>query len=801
MISKCIRVLLLIFALGFAHAQNSSARAAVNASVPAPGDHNRLPVQRVVLYKNGVGYFEHSARVHGTQELNIDFTTSQLNDVLKSLTVVDLGEGRISSVRYNSIAPLAERLKGLRLPFGERITRDDYLIALRGARVEVRSGPATATGKLLSVDKTKKQTAKGDVIESTEFSIITDSGEMRNFELGPGTSVRLADHDLNAEVGRYLSLVSSSRSRDLRGMTISASGTGEREIFVSYVSEVPIWKSTYRIILSDKGTSKPRLQGWAIVDNTIGEDWKDVHLTLVAGAPQSFIQEISQPFYTRRPVIPLPESVQLTPQSHEATLEEENVPPPPPPAPAVGYGAGGGVGAGSGGALGGGVFRVGGNGNLSGIVRDPTGAVVPGARVTVSNDSGFSQTVHADSSGRYSFNNVPPGAAKVDFSYPGFKSQRTNTYISANYRNEVNTNLSLGAATETVEVTAASMATAPGVLNAALARQSSEAQGKEVGDFFQYDLGQRITLAKNQSALVPILNAPIEADKVTLWNEESGALRALWLKNTSGETLDSGTFNIIDSGTFAGEGVFATVHPNERRLLSYAADTAVQVKSQQESSQKPYTHVKIAKGLMVLTREQRQSTTYAIHNADSSPRDVVVEHPAAENWKLAQGGPKPEESSASFHRFRVKVDEGKTEKISVDEFRPEETQYVLTNLNSRTVAVLIEQKRITPAMQQAFERILAQKQKIGDLDQQIATREQEVSQITNDQTRLRENMKALKGSAEEKALIQRYTSQLNTQEDRLATLRKEMTDLKAQRDQAQQELERMVLAINLDEGF
>ena len=286
-----------------------------------------------------------------------------------------------------------------------------------------------------------------------------------------------------------------------------------------------------------------------------------------------------------------------------------------------------------------------------------------------------------------------------------------------------------------------------------------------------------------------------------MWNEESGALRALWLKNTSGQTLDSGTFNIIDSGTFAGEGIFATVHPNERRLLSYAADTAVQVKSQAESDQRPYTHVKIAKGLMVLTREQRQSTKYAIHNADASPRDVVIEHPAEENWKLAKDGPKPEESSASFHRFRVKVDAGKTETLSVDESRPEEAQYVLTNLNSDTVAILVNQKRVTPAMQQAFDHILAQKVQISDLNQEINQRDQEVTEITKDQNRLRENMKALKGSAEEKALIQRYTSQLNAQEDRFATLRKEIADIKAQRDQAEHELERMVLEINLDEGF
>src|SRR5208282_6707328 len=106
------------------------------AATPAEAS-SRLPVKRVVLYKNGVGYFEHATRVHGTQDLSIDFTTAQLNDVLKSLTAVDLGDGRVSSVRYNSIAPLDERLRSLRLPFGEQITQVEYLTALRGARVEV----------------------------------------------------------------------------------------------------------------------------------------------------------------------------------------------------------------------------------------------------------------------------------------------------------------------------------------------------------------------------------------------------------------------------------------------------------------------------------------------------------------------------------------------------------------------------------------------------------------------------------------------------------------------------------------
>ena len=161
--------------------QSQSAKLKPATAPVSSADAARLPVKRVVLYKNGVGYFEHTARVHGDQELGIDFTTGQLNDVLKSLTVVDLGDGRISGVRYNSIAPLGERLKALRLPFGEQVSRTDFLTALRGARVEVRSKGETAVGRLLSVEQEDRTTDSGTTYHVTGFSVLTDLGEMKNY--------------------------------------------------------------------------------------------------------------------------------------------------------------------------------------------------------------------------------------------------------------------------------------------------------------------------------------------------------------------------------------------------------------------------------------------------------------------------------------------------------------------------------------------------------------------------------------------------------------------------------------------
>ncbi len=756
----------------------------------------RLPVRRVVLYKNGVGYFEHTARVQGTQDLSIDFTTSQLNDVLKSLTAVDLGEGRVSSVRYNSIAPLGERLKSLRLPFGEQVTQAEYLMALRGARVEVRMGAASAAGRLLSVEKTRKQRSKDDFEDVTSFSIVTDAGEMKNFELGSGTSVRIAERELTDEVGRYLSLIGSSRARDVRRMSFTAGGSGDRDIFVSYISEVPIWKSTYRIIFPAKPGEKPLLQGWAIVDNTIGEDWKDVQLSLVAGAPQSFIQDISQPFYARRPVVPLPESIMLTPQSHQATLESDRL---EQFAELQGAGSGGGVGSGSGAGIGGDTFH--GTG-LSGLVKDPTGAGVSGAHVTVRNEeTGAAQIATTDRQGRYSFSDIQPGNSALFVNAPGFQRfNLTNVYLGVGRNNQIDATLNLGSASETVEVNAA-VPTVNTEMAEVAAKQGSQAEGKSAGDFFEYKINQKISIGKNQSALVPILQAHIEAEKVTLWNEGSAPLRALWIKNTSGQVLDSGSFNILESNTFAGEGVLETIHPDERRLLSYAGDAAVHVKYAEDSTEKPFSRVLIAKGVMQLTKEQRNVKKYAIRNADTESRQVIVEYPAEEGWKLTPVTPQPEESSESFHRFRVPVDAGKTAELTVEAVHPEETTYALTNLDDDEVALLVKQKRITPAMQQAFDQILKQKEKIDGISNQISERKRESDQITADQNRIRENMKALKGTSEEKALLQRYVGQLDSQESRLAVLRQESSGLTVQQSQARADLDRMIMQVNVDESF
>lgn len=672
----------------------------------------KLPVRRVVLYKNGVGYFEHLGHVRGSQDVHVDFTSAQLNDVLKSLTVLDLSGGKITGVDYNSEAPLARRLATLRLVLGEKPSMDDFLGALRGARLEVRTPRgAVMSGKLLSVEQ-KSIVKDNGTNECIEISLVSDNGEVRTSEVTPATSIRIAEKDLQVEVGKYLGLVASSRDQDLRRMTISTTGAGDRNLYVSYISEVPIWKTTYRIVLPSKAEKKPLLQGWAIVDNTIGEDWGDVELSLVAGAPHSFIQQLSQPYYARRPVMPLPESVQLTPQTHLAALETTSV-------------TSGGVGGGAAG----------------GLMGETGGGVGSGSRRAM----GLPMMAPG-----------PPPAPAMP---------------------------------EEVEVEEA--------------REESEpvAEGNELGDLFEYKLKERVTIRKNQSALVPILQTDVSAEKVSLWSESLGVarpLRALWLNNASNLTLDGGSFSVLDSNTFAGEGIVEAIKPGERRLLSYATDLGLLVEAKSESTLERITRVRINRGMMVTTSEEREKKIYIVRNEDTTPRSLVIEHPARPEWKLGEDDPKPEEKASGLYRFRLNVEPKTTERLVINETKPLHSQYELKAVTEDQIELLVRQKSINADIEKALRAIAAQKGVLADFDGRIKEQQKTIDQIFSDQGRLRENMKSLKGSAEEKTLLQRYTNQLNEEETQLDTLRKKKQDLEGQQQLAETLLRNMIQQLQMD---
>jgi len=663
----------------------------------------RLPVKRVVLYKNGVGFFEHLGRVRGTEQVTIDFTSAQLNDVLMSLTTVDLGQGKVTGVSFNTDDSASRKLGSLSLPVGEDTTIVAFLSALRGAKVEVQGGAGPVAGRILAVEQRTR--GEGDkAVDVRELAIVTDAGEVRTFDVTPRLSVRVLEGDLRGDIRRYLDIVSSTRQKDLRRMSIATTGNGERQLYVSYISEVPIWKSTYRLVLPAKASDKPLLQGWAVVDNTIGEDWTNVELSLVAGAPQSFIQQLSQPYYGRRPVIPLPSAAQLTPQTHDAAIQpeakmmtaESMMPsPPPPPAPARAM--------------------------RSGTVGGAVGGVAASASVTdaLYNDAGdVGRTV----------------------------------------------------------------------------------QGRDLGDLFEYRLKEPVTIRKNQSALVPIVSAQVEAERVSVWSGAAGQRprSAVWMTNSTPYTLDGGSVSVLEDATFTGEGLLDSMKPGEKRLLSYAADLALVVDSRQEiAGPERTTSVRIARGLMIFQREYREKRTYSVRNEDSKARMLVIEHPNRNGWKLVSPA-KADETAPSVYRFRVPVAAKSNATLTIEEMRPAETTYQISSVTDDQLALFVSQRTLTPDVEKALRAIIAKKGEVAAVALEIAARNSETSQIFSDQERLRENLKALRGSAEEKNLVSRYTKQLDEQETRLAAIKREIAERETRRKALQAELDAMIQALAFD---
>ncbi len=671
----------------------TSAQAQTNH--PAPKQTIQLPITRVALYKNGVGFFEHAGRVTGDQSVTIDFTSAQLNDVLQSLTALDLSGGRISGAGYNSTTPLDQQLKTLPLALSTDPSDVDFYNAIRGARVEVTAPGLSMTGRLLSIDlrarpartPTAPRTKPPPQADRRFLTVVSDTGTVRTLELTSATSVLLLDTALHTDVTRYLELLASTRNQGLRHLTLLDRGTGSRDLRVSYISEVPVWKSTYRILFTDAKTDQTAtLQGWSVVDNTTGSDWINVHLDLIAGAPQSFIQPLSTPYYTRRPEIPLPAEAQLTPQTHES-------------------------------------------GNEADALSAPT--KIP-KQIEMLKEDG-----------------APPAADRFH--------RRTSPLNGRAIGNGRNAGGFAGG------VQAASSGT--GMLAALYAHEPlpSTTPTPPKPPSPPKPPPPPSTTSSNTPSPTPSPSAktsppsspsckpssPSSASPSGPSNSPS-ALRALWLTNASTLTLDRGSFSIVENGNFGGEGLLDPIHPGEKRLLSYAADQAVRVTqsafSNNRTRQPPPASAKASSPKPPPTSPSAPTT---------SATPPPTRAPSSSSTPSARAGhldsdPKPAETTPTAYRFRLLVARRQTGHLHVAE---RHTSYEYIRLIDRTedqLLLLLRNAKANPAtLAHAPARLRRPPRRPRARRSKSATAEAEIATITADQTRLRENMKALKGTPEE----------------------------------------------------
>ncbi len=688
-----------------------------------------LRVTHVSLYKNGVGFFEHEGAVAGDAVVTLDLTSAQLNDALQTLTAIDLDGGHITGANFNSTTPLAQQLGTLPLNLGEQPSQEGLYAALRGARVEVTGSGAAITGRILSleiVDGPQPADNSKPVTEKTELTVVSDAGATRTLLLTPATTVRLLDAGLRTDLNTYLELLDRHRTEGLRHLTLNARGSGTRQLRVSFLSEVPVWKATYRLLTTaaagGAGVDGPgketsaTMQGFSVVDNTTGEDWTNVKLSLIAGNPQSFLQPLAQPIYDRRPEIPIAANAQMTPQTHESSNEE------PESSASANFGSAG-------------------AGNPTAMLAAP---------------SEVDQTLRSPGHIARSMKMMHDGAA------PPPASMSENVMVQSD------------AMIPYEEVARGS--TTPNTTTAAF------------DDFFAYNVTDPVTIPRNGSALVPILQVRVPTESVTLWSlAEPRPLRALWVTNSSQLTLDRGSFSVVEDGAFAGEGLLEPVHPGERRLLSYAVDEAVRVTPDQRGESRHITRVTVTKGVLHAENSEVSEVKYTVANAAGAARTVVIEEPRRPGWTL-DADAKPEETTPGEYRFRVVTAAHKSAVLDITQRHVLDESFRLADSTEDQLTLYLRGNGASPEVFAALQPVFAAKRNAAALDVRIRETQGKVDAIGADQKRLRENLMALKGSAEERALVRRYTAELNAQEDALAGLKAELAGLQTQRGVAEAEL-------------
>jgi hypothetical protein len=712
-------------------AAESKASAAAAAASPSASVKD-LPVRKVVLYKNGVGYFEHAGSVSGNQRVAIDFTSSQLNDVLQSLTVLDEGGGRVATVNYNSTAPIEQQLKSLALGLKDFPPTVAVYQALRGQRVEITGAGAPLAGKLVNVEFRKEIDKNGQTSDDHYFLIVeTDSGALRTAELTDSVTVRMVDASLQKQFANYLEIVASAQDQQVRHLLLEDRGAGERELRVSYISEVPVWKSTYRIVFPQVPNGKATMQGWAVVDNTVGADWDNVQLSLVAGAPQSFIQPLSEPLYTHRVEIPIATAEQSTPETHEAAEDKKNEQ-----------------------VISGTINEQ----QITSVAAAPTGG--PMARTLSGRNT--SELVK-----------MMPGAT---FNNGAVHGGGMGNGVGRGYGAGMGGNIG------------------GGLYRVTDAIQEGDVSTNAFDDFFEYALAQPVTIHKNESAMVPILQQELPAEHVTLWSQqESTPLRAVWLENTSKLTLDSGSFSIFESGEFAGEGLLDPIHPGEKRLLSYARDQAVRVKVTDRDSKRTLHHVEIRKGVIIETHMDVASVTYSATNSADVDRVVLLEHPRRTGGWSLDDGLKADETAPDLYRFKLPVAAHSTAKLEVREHGPEHQRVDLNATQNQTEYLLDLVKRVPYALDKLKPVIDAQTA-LAELDGRIGESKQAEETAAADEARDRDNLTALKGNDAAK----RFVDELNHAEDQLQSARKQTADLEQQKLLAEAKLNALIAGLSFD---
>jgi hypothetical protein len=638
----------LIFLAGFNLAAQSGMDLQEAGGVPvgaAPAGTVRetpLPLKRIALFSSGVAYFEHQGDVSSSARIDLPFKSEAVNDALKSLVIND-PRSPAPSVSYPSEETLYRTLKSLRVDLSGNPDVAELLRSLTGEEIEVYTS-SLITGRILGIEYRRVIPAGGEaslgVSPEVWLSLVTPQG-IRSVGLKEISRFVFKDPGINNDLNRALDLIMESRISDTRKLRVNLPGTSSRNITISYVIPAPVWKVSYRLDLS---RDKPFLQGWAIVDNSGDIDWDGVELSLVAGRPVSFIQNLYPPYYVNRPVLPLE---------------------------------------------------------------------IAGAAEARTYDSGYER------------NQEDHGAYKILRSVP-----------QAEYARGSNSE-------EAAALAPAAPMPAPNVAGGIM----ETARPSAAGDQFEFTLPHPVNLARQQSAMLPLIEGELQAEKVFVFSGASAAGGGIIhpaisaeLTNTTGMRLPAGPVTVFDGGTYAGDALRNFFPEGEKRLISYGDDLTVNGRVNSSTS-RLVSAVTVNRGVMTISRKLINEKVYIFQNNSREGKRLILEHPVIRNAALAEPASYYERTD-SLYRFALVLDAGKELYFTVKEESPLAERITLAQLGLDSLLSYASNEEIPPQVRAALMQGVELQRKIAEAKNALTALETQRTWLISEQDRIRRNLEA-----------------------------------------------------------
>ncbi len=696
-------VLLTVLAPLVASGQTASGQTAKPAAADEQAGQD-LPLRRVVMFSSGVAFFEHGGQVEGDATVNLQFRVDDVNDLLKSMVLQDLGGGTISTINFASRDPITRTLKTFAIDLTTNPTLAGLLSQVRGEEVEVNA-PTPIVGIILGVEKRDVPGDDGQKTTQADFLNLLTSEGLRSVSLASVSRIKLLNEKLDAELRQALRILAQSHATDKKTVSLNFTGEGKRPVKVGYIQEAPIWKTSYRLVLKDDAA--PLMQGWAIVENTTEADWNGVDLSLISGRPISFVMDLYEPLYVPRPVVEPELFASLRPQTYDQSLGD------------------------------------------------------------------------AEREFRQAGSNGVAEKTDVDRLTRGRQLQRAtgkagDAMLAAPARRNSNADDGWGN----------------------LSGVKSLAEAGDVGELFQYHIEAPVTLTRQKSAMLPIVNGKVEGKKVSIYNQNVNAkhpLSGLELTNSTGLHLMQGPITVFDDGAYAGDAQIQDLPPGSKRLISYALDLDTEVAPSNGSGKQELVKVALTKGILVVTRKYEQQRNFTVKNSGRRVKTVLVEHPKSSPWHLVTPE-KPAETTRDLYRFAVEAKPGEAAKLAVVEQYTADQRITLSNIDDNTILLYVRAKEVDQKVKDALNEVLRRKHEIQNLVNQRNQLEQQIRVVDQEQARIRQNMAQLDRNTD---LYNRYVKKFTEQEDQVESLRTQIRAIQAKETQLRKDLDDFLINLTI----